>query len=61
MLLFNKFLKNTDQFYSPKALFSWIGKSKGVYKHMDQQDAQEVLGVLLNGLIDSEKFWRKPI
>lgn len=24
---------------------------------MDQQDAQELLGVLLNGLIDGEKFW----
>jgi hypothetical protein len=28
-----------------------------VYKNMDQQDAQELLGVLLNGLIDGEKFW----
>lgn len=24
---------------------------------MDQQDAQELLGILLNGLIDGEKFW----
>lgn len=26
---------------------------------MDQQDAQQLLGVLLNGLIDGEKFWLK--
>ena len=24
---------------------------------MDQQDAQEVMGVILNGLIDGQKFW----
>ena len=24
---------------------------------MDQQDAQELLALLLNGLIDGERFW----
>jgi hypothetical protein len=56
-LLFRKFLKNNEKHLNPKAIFSWVCRSKGVYKHMDQQDAQELLGVLLNGLIDGEKFW----
>jgi ubiquitin C-terminal hydrolase len=56
-LLFRKFLKNTEKHLNPKGIFSWVCRSKGVYKNMDQQDAQELLGVLLNGLIDGEKFW----
>ena len=30
---------------------------KGAYKHMGQQDAQELLALLVNGLIDGELFW----
>jgi uncharacterized UBP type Zn finger protein len=56
-LLFRKYLKNTEKHFTPKGIFAWVCKTKGVYKHMDQQDAQELLGVLLNGLIDGEKFW----
>jgi len=33
-------LKNSDKYFTPKALFNWVCKSKGIYKHMDQQDAQ---------------------
>jgi ubiquitin C-terminal hydrolase len=39
-ILFGKFLRNQEKFFTPKALFSWVCRMKGQYKHMDQQDAQ---------------------
>jgi ubiquitin carboxyl-terminal hydrolase 16/45 len=39
-ILARKFFKNSEKHMNPKALFNWVCKSKGVYKHMDQQDAQ---------------------
>jgi ubiquitin carboxyl-terminal hydrolase 7/11 len=51
-LLFKKYLHNTEKCFSPKSLFSWAGKVKGAYRHFDQQDAQEFLAIILNGLID---------
>ena len=39
-LLFMKYLKNHEKQFSPKSLFNWVCKTKGAYKHMDQQDAQ---------------------
>lgn len=39
-LIFKKYLKNTEKHFSPKSLFNWVCKAKGLYKHMDQQDAQ---------------------
>ena len=52
---FKKFINQKQSQHTPKSIFSCICKSKSVYKHMGQQDAQELLGVILNQLIDGEK------
>lgn len=56
-LMFMKYLKHNEKQFSPKSLFNWVCKTKGTYKHMDQQDAQELLALIVNGLIDGERFW----
>lgn len=54
-LQFRKFLRNKQSQLVPKGLFGCVCKSKGMYRQMGQQDAQELMGVLLNALIDGEK------
>lgn len=56
-MLFKKYLNNREKCFNPKSLFNWACKTKGQYKSFDQQDAQEFLALLVNGLIDGERFW----
>lgn len=53
-----KYLQNNEKCFSPKSLFAWTSKTKGMYRHLAQQDAQEFLVLILNGLIDGERFWQ---